>query len=222
MFNRKLFFTIFFIVLFFLPQNFVFAQTQFEGKIKIKISEDGKSQLMDYMVKGQKFRFDLKDVEEVGAMIFDSQSKKMMIVMPQQKMYMEMPLDLSEAESYFEDESFEGKITMTGEKKVIKGYECEKWIVEDEGYITESWITDKLGGFMFMGNPMGGGGSDWKSKLNAQNYFPMEVNVYESGKLVNTIEVVEVAPQNLDNSLFSAPSGFQKFEMPSFNLEQYK
>lgn len=196
------------------------AQTPFEGKIKIKISEEGKTHLMDYLIKGEKIRFELNDVDGVGAMIFDAQSKKMMIVMPQQQMYMEMPLDDTAENSYFEDESFEDKLTMTGEKKVIKGYECEKWIVEDEDFTTESWITDKLGGFMFMGNPMGENGSDWKSKLTAKNFFPMQVNVYKSGKLVNTIEVVDVNPQNLDNSLFSVPSGFQKFEMPSFNLNQ--
>src|SRR5690606_16017415 len=105
------------------------AQTPFEGKIKIKITEEGKNHLIDYVVKGQKFRIEMKDVEEVGAMIFDAQSKKMLIVMPQQKMYMEMPLDYSDVDSYFEDESYENKIKMTGEKKTIKGYECEKWIV---------------------------------------------------------------------------------------------
>lgn len=220
MYNHKNLLSSLLLLLLIFSSPITFAQSSFEGRIKLQITEDGEKQLLDYIVKGNKFRMELKDVEEVGAMIFDTQSKKMMIVMPEQKMYMEMPFDISEEESYFEDETFEGKITMTGEKKVIKGYECEKWIVEDEGYTTESWVTDKLGGFMFMDNPMGGTGSDWKSKLNAKNFFPMQVNVYKSGKLVNSIEVVDVQPQKLDNSLFSAPSGFQKFELPSFNLDK--
>lgn len=197
-----------------------FAQAPFEGKVKIEVSEEGKKHLIDYMVKGQLFRIEMKDLAEAGAMIFDSQSKKMLIVMPEQKMYMEMPLDYSDVESYFDDESYENKIKMTGEKKTIHGYECEKWIVEDDGNTAEAWVTDELGGFMLMGNPMGENGSDWKSKLNAQNYFPMQVNIFKAGKLINTVEVVDIKPQKLDNSLFSAPSGYQKFDMPSFDMQK--
>lgn len=216
MLNKKLLFAFLLITLSISLQNFSSAQTAFEGKVKFQISENGNKHVMDYFVKGSKFRIDAKEMDEAGTMIFDSKAKKMLIIMPQQKMYMEMPLDLSGEDSYFDDESYKGKISRTGDKKVINGYECEKWIVEDGKTKAESWVTNELGGFMFFGNPMDGG-SDWKSKLSGENFFPMLVNVYEGGKLVNTMEVLEIQKQSLDNSMFSAPAGFQKFEMPSMS-----
>lgn len=203
-------------------QNFIFAQSSFEGKIKLLVSEEGNKNTIEYMVKDDKIRLEIADADEVGSMIFDAKTKSMMIMMPEQKMYMEMVFDLTGADSYFEDDSHSGKITRTGEKKIIKGYECEKWIAEDEGYRTESWLTDKLGGFMFFGNPMEAAGSDWKSKLSTPNLFPLLVNVYESGKLINTIEVIDINKQKLDNSLFSAPSGYQKLDIPGFNMQNYR
>ena len=203
-------------------QHILIAQSQFEGKLKIQVTEEGKKHSMDYFVKGDKFRLEVKDMGETGAMIFDSKAMKMTIVMPQQKMYMEMPLDGIDTESYFDEGTSKAKIKKTGESQTINGYKCEKWIIEDEGLTTEAWITTELGGFLFSGNPMAGGGSDWTSKLSAQSFFPMLAKVHKSGKHLNTFEVLDVNKQKLDNSLFSAPSGYQKFEMPSFNLQNIK
>lgn len=219
MVNKKFFFTLLLVILTLVVHYANFAQTSFEGKIKIQLSEEGKKHTMDYLVKGDKFRLDVKDMDEAGAMIFDSKAMKMTILMPQQKMYMEMPLNDLDSESYFEEGSSPAKINKTGETKTINGYKCEKWVIEDEGLTTEAWITNELGGFLFLGNPMAGGGSDWTSKLSAQNFFPMLAEVYKSGKHINTFEVLEISPQKLDNSLFSAPSGFQKFDMPSLNIQ---
>jgi frataxin-like iron-binding protein CyaY len=222
MFTKKNLSALLIIVFSFAFQYLLIAQSQFEGKLKIQVTEEGKKHTMDYFVKGDKFRLEVKDMGETGAMIFDSKAMKMTIVMPQQKMYMEMPLDGIDTESYFDESTSKAKIKKTGESKTINGYKCEKWIIEDEGLNTEAWITTELGGFLFSGNPMAGGGSDWTSKLSAQSFFPMLAKVYESGKHLNTFEVLEVNKQKLDNSLFSAPSGYQKFEMPSFNLQNLK
>lgn len=198
----------------------IYPQTNFEGKLKIQISEQGTKHTMDYMVKGEKFRIEMKDTDEAAAIIFDQKLKKMLVVMTDQKMYIEMALDNIETESFFENNSTGSDITKTGETKVIHGFECEKWIIKEEGLTTEAWITSKLGGFFFSGNPMNEGGPDWTSKLSDQTFFPMLAKVFKSGKQINTFEVLEVTPQKLDISLFSAPSGFQKFEMPSFNMNK--
>jgi len=202
--------------------NFVFAQTSFEGKIKLQVSDEGERNTIEYLVKGERIRFDIADADAMGSMIFDAKKRSMMILMPQQNMYMEMDLNLTGADSYFEGDSYRGKIKRTGEKKTIKGYDCEKWIAEEDGQIIESWLTDQLGGFMFYGNPMDGSGADWKSKLSTPNLFPLLVNVFESGKLVSSMEVLEINSQKLENSLFLPPSGYQKFEMPSFNIQKTK
>ncbi len=73
---------------------------------------------------------------------------------------------------------------------------------------------------MFYGNPMESTSFDWKSKLRTPNLFPLLVNIFESGKLINSMEVIEINPQKFENSLFSTPSGYQKFEVPSFNIKK--
>lgn len=220
--NKKNLLVVIVFLLSILMQNSLLAQSSFEGKIKLLVSEEGNKNNIEYMVKGEKIRLELADTDEVSSMIFDAKAKTMIIIMPEQKMFIEMSLDLTGTDSYFDSESDKSKIKRTGEKKIIKGYECEKWVVEDDIYITESWLTEKLGGFMFFGNPMEASGSDWKSKLSTPNLFPMLVNVFKSGKLVNTIEVVDINKQKLDNSLFSAPSGYQKLDIPVFNKQNYR
>lgn len=200
--------------------NFAYAQTSFEGKIKLQVSDEGEKNTIEYLVKGERIRLEIANDDAMGSMIFDAKKRSMMILMPQQKMYMEIDLNLTGADSYFEGDSYQGNIKRTGEKKIIKGYECEKWIAEEDGQIIESWLTDQLGGFMFYGNPMEGTGSDWKSKLSTPNLFPLMVNVFESGKMVSSIEVLEINPQKLENSVFLPPSGFQRFEMPSINIQK--
>ncbi|MEM9928377.1 MAG: DUF4412 domain-containing protein, partial [Bacteroidota bacterium] len=66
--------------------------------------------------------------------------------------------------------------TQTGERKVIDGYNCEKFIIEDtqEGYRTESWVTQdiKVNSYDIFSGMMGMfGGGPAKQKNSPANAF---------------------------------------------------
>lgn len=198
------------------------AQSGFEGRIKFNINTEGKSTNIDYFVKGNKFAMKTQEAGQDANMIFDMGEKKMLIVMNDQKMYMEMPMDLSQKMDEAVAEK-DVKINFTGETKKIKGYDCEKMIAESKDGKSIAWVTKDLGSFMFMENPMGGGQSEWQKQFAGKGFFPMEMTAYdENGKENVKMEVVEVEKKSLDSNMFTVPSGYQKFQMPAFDMNKVK
>ena len=213
----------FFIVLLFISfgQTISLSQNKFEGKVNFQVTDEGgKSTMLNYFVKDKKFR--MEGPENQGAFIFDATSNKMMILMDAQKMYMEIPFDLKEEMSKSKEET-KGDFKATGESKDILGYKCEKFIYNDDDTKNEMWLTKELGGFMFFNDPkqMEGSGNDWQTKLLTEGYFPMVVMELSSGGAVKSkFEVKSLEPKKLDNSMFSVPSGYQKFSMPNMNMNK--
>lgn len=191
--------------------SFSYAQP-FEGKISMKVFSD-ESMDMDYLVKGDNIRIEIKENDGgyQGSFIYNGSDNKMLIIMPEQKMYMEIPLgDMYDSDDY-EGTEEDVDINVTGETKMINGYNCEKWIIKNEDEEVEVWMAKGLGGFFMFQNPMDHSPkSAWQSKLKAGNYFPMQV--VENKKVV--MEVTSVDKKALKDDLFTVPKDFQKFEMP--------
>ncbi len=81
-------------------------------------------------------------------------------------------------------------------------------------------MTDELGSFFMLVNPMNKGAqNNWQEKLQG-NYFQMKVEVMEDGEKKSSMEVLSVDKMSLKDDLFAIPSGYQKFDMP--NLDLYK
>jgi hypothetical protein len=200
----------------------LFSQTGFEGRVKIQVNDEGDSQVMEYLAKNDKFRMESPEGE--GTIIFDMKAGKMLILMSEDKMYMEMPLEIpKDVESKIDDEA--GSFTRTGETKEILGYNCEKFLFDDEGKKGEAWMTLELGGFMLFDDPskMQDSGQSWRTEIMQAGYFPVMVNeMDDNGAVQSSFKVLEIEPKTLDAGLFSAPEGFQKFEMPNMNMDNYK
>jgi hypothetical protein len=202
--------------------SLLFSQQSFEGKVVFQVEDGNDQQVLNYFVKGKKFRMEMPGGE--GAMVYDVQAGKMLVLMSEQKMYMEMPVDLPK-ETLNEIEEAEGSFKRTGETKEILGYTCEKFLFDSGENRGEAWMTKELGGFMLFDDPqnMKGSGNNWKSEILAAGYFPLLVHELDnSGKIQNTFKVLEIEPGTLDAGLFSPPAGFQRFEMPNLNLDNYK
>ncbi len=212
-----------FVLIFFISfaQTISYSQSKFEGKVNFQVTdESGKSTALNYFVKDKKFR--MEGPENQGAFIFDASTNKMMILMDAQKMYMEIPFDLNEEMSKSKEDA-KGDFVPTGETKDILGYKCEKFTYTDDESKNEMWLTKELGGFMFFNDPkqMKGSENDWQTKLLSEGYFPMQVTELSSGGAVKSkFEVKSLEPKKLDNSLFSIPSGYQKFSMPNMNYDK--
>lgn len=193
-----------FSILLFLFTGNIFAQKAFEGKVVFKVEANGEKQVMDYYAKDKKFRMEVPD--QGGYIIFDSNASKMFIVMDEQKMYMETPIDASNSSKSA------GGITKTGETKKILGYECEKFLFDQDGSKGESWMTKDLGAFMFFSQSQQGI-ADWQKEILNEGYFPLQVTEYSNGKVESNYVVTEVTPKELSSDMFAIPSSYQKLDM---------
>jgi hypothetical protein len=183
----------------------IIAQKAFEGKVVFNVEENGAKQVMDYYAKDKKFRMEVPD--QGGYIIFDSKASKMYIVMDEQKMYMETALDASNTTASA------GNINKTGETKKILGYDCEKFLFEQDGSKGESWMTKELGAFMFFTESQQGM-ADWQKEILNEGYFPLQVIEYDnSGNVESTYLVTEVTPKELSSDMFAIPASYQKLDM---------
>lgn len=198
------------------------AQDKFEGKVTFEVSDEGQNQQISYFVKGNKFLIQPESGEAAGqgSMIYDGDKKAMIIIMTEQKMYMEMPIDatdeISKSESVGPD-----YFVKTGNSQNVMGYSCDEFEFKDEDRKGLALMTKELGSFMFMDNPEGGGNSQWQKEIMSEGYFPMLVKEENSsGELETVFKVIDLELMKLDDKMFSAPPGFKKFDMP--NMQNMK
>jgi hypothetical protein len=197
----------------------IIAQDVFEGVVKYKMVNDGQEMFMNYYTNGVDIKVDIMGEEEASMIM---KGDKMIMLMPNQNMYMEFPasmLDMaqqmspdSEAdESGFDPKEFEKY--RTGETKKIHGFNCEKWFFDSEEGTSEIWMTDEIGNFNFLQNPLQGGNYLF-NQFSGLSYFPimMIVKDKESNE-VTSFEATEIKEMSLNDSEFNVPSGYQKMDM---------
>ena len=206
-----------------------YAAAAFEGKISLAISADkkGKSQAMDYSIKGQKLRMDLNAEGNQIATIMDMEKMEMIMLMPEQKMYMVHPIKKPLEQAAAKAGESSADIEVTGKTETILGYKCSQVLVKDKGTVTEAWLAEGLAAFQGLGAPGGGGGgmfggkksanaAKWEEALKGKSGFPLRVISRDSkSKETFRMEATKVEPGPLPDSLFIAPAGYEKFQMPN-------
>jgi hypothetical protein len=187
-------------------------QEAFEGMVKFKISDDSQSMDMNYFVKDGKIKVDVEG-EKNSSIIFDNKKQSMLIVMPEEKMYMDMPF---KTDASVESDEQKGEFKKTGEKNHTPGYTCEKWIYKDEENEVESWLTKELGSFVFFSNPMEKKEKTaWESKFESEGFFPLLLIAKDdNGKVQTNMEVTSVEKRSLSNDMFTPPADYQKISIP--------
>jgi len=203
--------------LLFITSSLSIAQDKFQGKVTFEVSDEGQNQQISYLVKGNKFLIQPENGEAAGqgSMIYDGDKKSMIIIMNEQKMYMEMPIDPMDEISNNESEELD-YFVKTGNSKDVMGYSCDEFEFKDEGKKGLALMTKELGSFLFMDDPEGGESAQWQKEIMSEGYFPMLVKEKNSsGELETVFKVIDLKPMNLDDSMFSAPPGFKKFDMPN-------
>ncbi|MBZ0200029.1 MAG: DUF4412 domain-containing protein [Ignavibacteriaceae bacterium] len=205
---------------------FVFPQKGFEGKLAMTIEAAGQKTSMDYLMKGDKIRIEVKD-GEASAVIMDNKAKKMIVVIPSQKMYMELDngkKGKNKSESNLKKKQSMDEMKKTGETKKINGYTCEKWVMNDNNRNIEAWVTEELGNFFFAQNPMGGNdGPAWQKEFEGKSFFPMQVVEKDAkGNVESKMEVTKVEKTSLSSDLFKAPAGYHKMEIPGMGSMKMK
>lgn len=184
------------------------AQDSFEGVItsEVKVLEAPKEmqQMMHMMnqqvstyVKGPRTRIEQSGVMGKNIIIQDPGQKKMIMLMDMmgQKIAMEMPLEVEPDNSYdiFEFEYNGEPVKMTGEKKTISGYSCEKGILQVDGGAMEIWFAKD---FPFA--------SVYDSRMPG---MPVQYVVREE-EMVMEFTVTGIKEQAVSESMFTIPSEY--------------
>ncbi|MBL9218579.1 MAG: DUF4412 domain-containing protein [Opitutaceae bacterium] len=205
-----------------------FAAGTFEGKVSLAITANkGRPMNLDYSLKGQKVRMDMQAEGNQVASIMDMAKLEMLMLMPDQQMYMVMPIKQPVEQAMAKQGESTADIEVTGKTDTILGYKCSQILVKDKGTVTEMWVAEGLGMFMGLGGggPMGGGmmggrksanAAKWEEALKGKGGFPLRVITRDAkGKDTFKMEATKIEPGALPDSHFSPPAGYQKFEMPN-------
>lgn len=198
---------------------------EFEGTVSMKIVEPrGTTMPMTLKLKSGKARMEFQAEKMTGAMILDHAKQEMIMLMPDQRMYMVHSLANMPGQATAEDPADETKVEKTGETEEILGYDTTKYVTRTKEGTTEVWITDELGTFMGLAprTPMGPGARTraaaaqeaWEKHFRGKEAFPLRaITKSNDGKEVVRMEVTNVTKEQLPAALFEPPAGYQKFDM---------
>ncbi len=208
-----------------LPILAVAAQAaDFEGRVSLSMTA-GKDRAMPvtYTMKGTMLRMDIEAEGQAMASIINPEKKEMIMLMPDQQMYMVMPIKAAVEAAVNEADLKQHNIEKTGRTDTILGYKCEEYVSKDKHTVTEIWIAEGLGTFMGLGggSPMMGGGRSrggagaWENVFKGKPGFPMRV-ITRDAKSAETfkLEVTKIEPGGVSDADFQPPAGYQKFQMP--------
>lgn len=188
----------------------------FEGQIKMEIREGKKAMPLQYSVKKDRMRMDITADSATMTSLIDFQKKEMIMLMPDQNMYMVMPIqEVAEAAVKANQGT---PLEKTSDTETILGYLCTKYVSTERGVTTEIWAAEGIGMFMAAnssGNPMKPAARNkWEQELVDKGAFPLRVvSRNRGGKETSRMEVVAIDKKSLPDSHFAIPAGYQRFEM---------
>lgn len=144
-------------------------------------------------VKGKNVRQEMSQQGMNQAQIMRMDKKVMWMLMPDQKMYMEMPLTSNNEKLPGTEENIDTKADKKElGRETVNGYDCKKtqYIFHDksQGTMTQ-WISEKLD-------------------------FPVKAEM-DGPNGRTTIDYKNIKEEKLADSLFEVPSGYQKMAMPA-------
>jgi hypothetical protein len=203
------------IFLFLLAQS-AFSQKSFEGVIKYKVVDSGKTSYVKYYSVPKKVRIEVEDPkkDDEAVVIFNSRKDELTIILKSEKTAISLPMIKDDSKKN-DDEKKEKKfnIKRTKDTKTIFGYNATKYIGTGKGDEIEIWVTDDIKPFVGFGGTTG-------DKLEIQDIagleisgFPLEFYNITKG---SSIVVTSIEQKSLDESLFKAPSNYKQYNYKTF------
>ncbi len=188
----------------------------FEGLVHFQITEGKRAHEMEYAIKGDRMRMKMQvDEKHSTGGIVDTKTGEIIVLMPEQKMYMvfggggEMARNAMQTDATIEE---------TGRTETIAGYKCSEYIIKEKNSTIELWATEGLGRFVSFADVQKNRGKNpgWADVLADKELFPLRtINKDRRGRVQTKMEATRVEPRTLDASLFEVPAGYQKFEIPN-------
>ena len=183
-------------------------QTAFEGTVTFQTDHGG---TMMYSVWKGLARMDVGTQHGAVATIIDPAKKTLLILLPDQKMYMQKDLPDAPAPDTHGGADSAFKLTNTGKTDVVAGVKCEIWHAVSSSGTTDVCAARDMGGF-FPGNAMRNEPPPaWAQGLRG-NFFPLRVTD-ATGKML--LLATKVEAKKFDASYFAVPAGFTKLDIPA-------
>jgi hypothetical protein len=188
----------------------IFAQDgNFEGTIVFNIttSQSPQPQKMKYYLKDKLVRMEVSQMP--GYMLV--KDSMLTVVMPVQKMYMQMDMKQNKKMSAAPDDFLKNsKPKATGKTKKILGYECAEYVVQDSNGTATVWGTEEFTNFPGFD---GSGEDAFAKSLGKEHFFPMVIEADQGGVKIK-MEVTEIKKEKLNSNLFTVPEGYNKIDVP--------
>lgn len=118
----------------------------------------------------------------------------------------------------------------TGEKKTIKGYDCEKFLFTDAGNpsrTSEIWMTKNvdinwgmLSGFLSHRTEELLGGDLPFNLIFEEGYFPLAIKSYRNGSLTGTMEATEVSQSSVARAMVQVPPGVKVLSFQDYLFQK--
>jgi hypothetical protein len=218
-------------LLFMVNSSFGFAGN-FEGVIHMKSTFDrgaeDRTGESDWYIKGDNIRTErrAKSTEtgsagSRGGMIFNAETKKGYVIMPERKMYMELSeTSFEKTADHLKDMKYE--IVRTGKTDVVAGYQCEIFQTKSKetGKIHSEACAAKgmanMGAFMGLNRSSAGSGDFSREvrQIIKEGYFLLRmIRKDDDGAEKMRMEATSVEKKKLDNSLFAPPADYTKLDM---------
>jgi hypothetical protein len=192
----------------------------FQGRVVMENREGKKASQITYLMKDGALRMETsaensKEGDTPGAMILLPKESKMIVLMPEQRMYMIQAFDPAKAAAKVADSAKLEEPVKTGRTEKICGYECAEYVVKGAKETTEMWVAEGLGFFVMPMGPKGPApAKGWEKTLREKGGFPLRTIVRDAkGKERSRMQVISVEEESLDKELFLPPKGWQEFSL---------
>jgi hypothetical protein len=171
---------------------------------------------MTQITKGSKIRFEGIG-KGGGAMIMDGTNR--IIILPEQKQYMELPESFGSKHAATESAKHHGVAVETGKKETVAGIKCEDWHykgTDEDGKPEEGDVCIAKGAGLMI-NRLSGGMTEHVFDAGGQAFNDAIKNgagilkVTGNGKVL--LVAVKAQPTSVPDAMFAPPSGYTKLDM---------
>jgi hypothetical protein len=190
----------------------------FNGVMQFVMYEDHPDHpdTMTQITKGSKIRFEGMG-KGGGAMIMDGTNR--IVVLPEQKQYMELPSNLGSKQAATESAKHHGVAAKTGKKETVAGITCEDWHytgTDNDGKAEEGDACVAQGAGLMISRFAGGmsthvfdaGGQAFNDAINKGGGI---LKVTGNGKVL--FVAVRAQATSVPDAMFAPPAGYTKMDM---------
>lgn len=199
----------------------------FEGVISMQaiVAQIGDQAIpITISTRGEKTLMEMSIPMGTMKIIMDRAAGKMTTIMGQNGMQRDINSGTKKNRKSDHDDT---KVVATGEKKVIKGHNCELYIVTFKDGESDMWVTSEMPATMleamkssFTGgmqalSARGGSAGGGFEEIFKKGLVPVQVEMKKDGKVNATITVLSFEQKKLDDSVFEVPADVQIMQMPA-------